>query len=72
VAIADQLRVLDRPHLLGHGGHRVAQSLVIAWPAAHQFQLQALVGTPERRTAPVQREVLLQAFAGWIRGSGRA
>lgn len=66
MAIADQLRMLDRTEVLGHVGHRIAQALLVERMVAHQFQLQALLGGPEPGAALVQRVLLLQALADGI------
>ena len=64
--MADQLRMFDRTEVFGQSGHRIAQAFVVERVAADQLQLHVLIGSPERRAAPVQRILLLQAFADRI------
>ena len=61
--------MLDGAEVFGHVGHGVAQALMLQRMAARQFQLQPLVGGPEQCTAPMQRELVLQAVAD--RGKNR-
>jgi hypothetical protein len=64
--MSDQLRTLDGTEIFGDVGHRIAQALMVERVAAHQLQLQALVGSPEQCATLVQCVLLLQALADGV------